>query len=45
MFVRENFIRSLVTKYGKHTIYTEGGTWDDEACNIIVLKHYLDHSS
>ena len=24
MFVAENFIRSLVEKYGKHTVYTDG---------------------
>ena len=45
MFVAENFIRSLVSIYGKHTVYTDGGTWyDDEACKILRLKHYL-HSS
>jgi putative transposase len=44
MFVAENFIHSLVEKYGKHTVYTDGGTWYDEACNILKLKHYL-HSS
>ena len=26
MFVAEQFIRSLVEKYGKHTVYTDGGT-------------------
>ena len=41
MFVAENFIRSLVEKYGRHTVYTDGGTWYDEACNILKLKHYL----
>jgi len=25
MFVAENFIRSLVAKYGVHTVYTDGG--------------------
>jgi putative transposase len=25
MFVAENFIHSLVDKYGKHTVYTDGG--------------------
>ena len=44
MLVAEKFIRSLVDKYGKHTVYTDGGTWDDEACNVLRLKHYL-HSS
>ena len=41
MLVAEKFIRSLVEKYGRHTVYTDGGTWYDEACNIIGLKHYL----
>jgi len=44
MLVAERFIRSLVEKYGRHTVYTDGGTWYDEACNILTLKHYL-HSS
>ena len=44
MLVAERFIRSLVSKYGKHTVYTDGGTWYPEACNVLRLKHYL-HSS
>ena len=44
MLVAEKFIRSLLSNYGKHTVYTDGGTWYDEACNILRLKHYL-HSS
>jgi len=44
MLVAEKFIRSLVESYGKHTVYTDGGTWYDEACNVLRLKHYL-HSS
>ena len=30
MLVDEKFIRSLIDKYGKHTVYTDGGTWYDE---------------
>ncbi|MDR4510100.1 MAG: DDE-type integrase/transposase/recombinase [Nitrososphaeraceae archaeon] len=44
MRVAENFIRSLVSKYGKHAIHTDGGNWYDQACNVIGLKHYF-HSS
>jgi putative transposase len=33
--------RSLVENYGKHTVYTDGGTWYDEAYNVLRLKHYL----
>ena len=42
--IAEKFIRSLVSNYGKHIVYTDGGTWYNEACNVIGLKHYL-HSS
>jgi putative transposase len=41
MLIAEKFIRSLVSNYGKHIVYTDGGTWYDEACNVIGLKHYL----
>ena len=44
MLVAEKFIRSLGSNYGKHTVYTDGDTWYDEACEVIGLKHYL-HSS
>ena len=41
MFVAENFLRSLVSKYGKHTVYTVGGTCHPQACNFLHLKHRL----
>ena len=41
MFVAEKFIRSLVSKYGEHTVYTDGGTWYPQACNFLHLKHRL----
>ncbi|HET9807515.1 MAG TPA: hypothetical protein VFP49_11440, partial [Nitrososphaeraceae archaeon] len=45
MFVAENFIRSLVDKYGRHTtVYTDGGTWYPQTCTFLHLKHRL-HSS
>ena len=44
MLVAERYITSLVEKYGNHTVYTDGGTWYPEACNVLKLKHYL-HSS
>ena len=40
----KNSSESLVENYGKHTVYSDGGKWYDEACNILRLKHYL-HSS
>ena len=39
--VAEKFIRSLVLQYGKHHVYTDGGTWYPEACNVLGLKHHL----
>jgi hypothetical protein len=44
MLIAEKFIKSLVSKYRKHSVYTDGGTWYDEICEVIGLKHYL-HSS
>jgi putative transposase len=41
MLIAEKFIRTLVEKYGRHPVYTNGGTWYDEACNILKMKHYL----
>ena len=41
MFVAENFIHCLVSQYGKHTIYTDGGTWYPHACNFLHLKYRL----
>ena len=38
MFVAENFIRSLVDKYGKYMVYTDGGTWYPQACNFLHLS-------
>jgi hypothetical protein len=44
LVAEKKFIRSLVEKYGRNTVYTDGGTWYDEACKVSGLKHYL-HSS
>lgn len=41
MFVAENFIRSLVSRYGRHIVYTDGGTWYPQACTFLHLKHRL----
>jgi putative transposase len=41
MFVAEIFIWSLVSRYGKHTIYTDGGTWYPQVCNVLHIKHRL----
>ena len=41
MFVAENFIRPLVEKYGRHIVYTDGGTCYPQSCNFLHLKHRL----
>ena len=41
MFIAENFIHSLIDKYGKHTVYTDGVTWYPQACTFLHLKHKL----
>ena len=47
MIIAKKFIRWLVERYEKHTVYTDGGTWnddDDEACSILRSKHYSNSS-
>ena len=41
MLVAEKFIKPLVEKYGKDTVYTDGGIWYPEECNVLRLKHYF----
>jgi len=44
MLVAEQFIQSLIRKYRKHNISTDGGTWYPQACKFLKLKHNI-HSS
>jgi putative transposase len=44
MLVAEAFLRSLIKIYGKHIVYSDGGTWYPEACISLGLKHRI-HSS
>ena len=39
MLVAESFLRSLIERYGKHIVYSDGGTWYPEACNSLGLKN------
>ena len=34
-------MQSLVRKYGKHPVSTEGGIWYPQACKFLKLKHYI----
>jgi putative transposase len=41
MFIAESFLRTLIKIYGKHIVYSDGGTWYPEACISLVLEHRL----
>jgi putative transposase len=45
MLVAEQFITSLIRKYGKHNISTDGGTWYPQACRFLNIQHHHNHSS
>jgi putative transposase len=44
MLVAESFLRSLIRIYGKHAVYSDGGTWCPEACFYLGFEHLL-HTS
>jgi transposase-like protein len=44
MLVLSSFLESLISKYGRHSVYSDGATWYPEAYKTLRLKHYL-HSS
>jgi putative transposase len=44
ILVAEQFIQSLIRKYGKYDISTDGGTWYPQACRSLNVEHHL-HSS
>ena len=41
MLILSSFLESLLEKYGRLAVYSDGGTWYPEACNVLGLKHYL----
>ena len=41
MLIARQFLQSLIIKYGKHSVYTDGGTWYPEAYKVLNLKHYI----
>ena len=44
ILVAEQFIQSLIRKYGRHNISTDGGTWYLQACRFLNVEHHI-HSS
>jgi putative transposase len=45
MLVAEAFLKTLIRLYGRHIVYSDGGTWYPEACNSLGLKHILHSPS
>ena len=43
VIAEKKFIRSLVDKYEKHDVYTDGGSWYPGFCNVIGLKQHLHY--
>ena len=43
MLVARQFLQSLIIKYGKHSVYSDGGTWYPESRK--VLETIYIHSS
>ena len=41
MIIAQLFLKSLMEKYGKHVVYSDGGTWYPEACRALGLEHRL----
>lgn len=41
ILVAELFLKSLIEKYGRHVVYSDGGTWYPEACRTLGLEHRL----
>jgi putative transposase len=41
MLVAESFLRSSIKIYGRHTVYSDGGSSYPEACSYLGLKHML----
>jgi len=41
MITAEAFLQKLIKIYGRHTVYSDGGTWHPEACISLELQHRL----
>ncbi len=41
ILVAGKFLESLVQNYGRHPVYSDGGTWYRDACTVMGLKHHL----
>jgi putative transposase len=41
ILIAEQFIQSLIKKYGRHNISTDGGTWYPQACRFLNVDHHI----
>jgi putative transposase len=41
ILIAQIFLKGLVERYGKHVVYTDGGSWYPEACRALGLEHRL----
>jgi putative transposase len=41
MLTAERFILSLMNKYGRHPVSTDGGTWYPQACRFLNTRHHI----
>jgi transposase-like protein len=41
MLLARQFLQSLIIKYGKHSVYSDGGTWYPESRKVLNLKQYI----
>jgi putative transposase len=44
MFVAERFLSNLSEGYGKHSVSTDGGTWNLQAYKFLKLDHHINSS-
>ncbi len=42
--VAKRFLSTVINKYGKHAVSTDGGTWYPGACKFLNLHHHI-HSA
>ena len=41
MLVAERFISSLINRYGKHLVSTDGGSRYPQACRFLKVNHHV----
>ena len=41
MLIAEAFLKTLIGRYGRHVVYSDGGSWYPEACKSLGLEHRL----